>query len=285
MKILIKGNSGCSIEIVQKGTNLILQKGSSNTAYIPRLIKQFEKQSQFDAPSNNHIKIPAIYEICKKSNSVIGKMEYVYSKNFINFFETAGFEQIQHFAKTIIQFLDYEISHSPRKKICPKTLIYKIDSIGQNISTTDKTSQELLNRVANECRSLTSIDIPVGLCHGDLTLSNILFNGSDCYLIDFLDSYIESPLMDIVKIRQDTCFGWSQLMCRQSFDKIRLSLILKKIDCLVDNHFRQYKWYVQYYRIFQIINFCRILPYARSKRVDVFLRKNIELLLNGGDYV
>ncbi|MBR6125419.1 phosphotransferase [Candidatus Saccharibacteria bacterium] len=280
MKILVKGNSGCSIEIVQKGTNLILQKGSSNIAYIPRLLKQFEKQSQFKIHSNNHIKIPIIYEIHKTSNSIVGKMEYVYSKNFINFFETAGFEQIQHFANVIIQFLDYEVSKSPQKKISKSTLINKIRTIKQNISSVDMTTHNLLKRVEKECLSQSVISIPVGLCHGDLTLSNILFNGSDCFLIDFLDSYIESPLMDIVKIRQDTYFGWSQLMSRQQFDKIRLNLILKKIDRLVDEHFQQYEWYVQYYRIFQIINFCRIIPYARNKRVDIFLQKTIGQLLS-----
>lgn len=29
------------------------------------------------------------------------------------------------------------------------------------------------------------IKIPVGHCHGDLTFSNILFNGNNYYLIDF----------------------------------------------------------------------------------------------------
>ena len=54
--------------------------------------------------------------------------------------------------------------------------------------------------------ALSDMLIPVGTCHGDLTFSNILFNGNNYYLIDFLDSFIESPLLDIVKLRQDTAW-------------------------------------------------------------------------------
>ncbi len=64
--------------------------------------------------------------------------------------------------------------------------------------------------------------MPVGICHGDLTFSNMLFNGNNYYLIDFLDSFVESPLLDIVKLRQDSAYLWSQLMYIHDYDKIRL---------------------------------------------------------------
>lgn len=69
--------------------------------------------------------------------------------------------------------------------------------------------------------------MPVGVCHGDLTFSNILFNGNNYYLIDFLDSFIEAPLLDIVKIRQDSAHLWSQLMYTKSYDQIRLQIVAK----------------------------------------------------------
>ena len=281
MKITVKGNSGCAIEIVQDENGLVLQKMSSEKAYASRLSKQFEKQTSFEPPPNSHIKVPRIYEIVKTANSTTGKMEYVYSKNFINYFETAGFEQIHFFADTIINFLDYEISRSPQKRISSKIFVDKIKAISKNISSTDIASLDLLNRVIKESLAFKSLNIPIGTCHGDLTLSNILFNGSDCFLIDFLDSFIESPLMDVVKIRQDTYFGWSQLMSELSIDKIRLNLIMKKLDEYIDVHFRQFDWYVKYYRFFQIINLCRILPYAQNKRIRTFLHNKINQLLGG----
>ena len=54
------------------------------------------------------------------------------------------------------------------------------------------------------------IEIPIGPCHGDLTLCNIIcskYHGIK--LIDFLSTYLESPLQDLSKIIQDYEFGWS----------------------------------------------------------------------------
>ena len=56
-----------------------------------------------------------------------------------------------------------------------------------------------------------AISIPIGFCHGDLTFSNIMFalDDNQVGLIDFLDSFIETPLIDLVKLRQDTHFHWT----------------------------------------------------------------------------
>lgn len=62
--------------------------------------------------------------------------------------------------------------------------------------------------------------VPVGPCHGDLTLNNIIFNAADgITLIDFLDTFLESPLQDVAKILQDYRFGWS---LRQANPAIKL---------------------------------------------------------------
>ena len=111
------------------------------------------------------------------------------------------------------------------------------------------------------------ICIPVGVCHGDLTFSNILFNGNNYYLIDFLDSFIESPIMDMVKLRQDTAHLWSPLMYTGNYDSTRLNIICNKIDNELDKCFRKYDWYCKYYNIFQLLNFMRILQYAHDERV------------------
>ncbi len=52
-------------------------------------------------------------------------------------------------------------------------------------------------------------------------------------MIDFLDSFIETPLMDIVKLRQDTKYNWSYLLVNDtenmSFENSRSNFY--KIDC------------------------------------------------------
>ena len=118
------------------------------------------------------------------------------------------------------------------------------------------------------------------VCHGDLTLSNILFNGNNYYLIDFLDSFIETPLMDIVKLRQDTAYLWSPLMYTGTYDVTRLNIICNKIDRDLDKYFSQYEWYRRYYDMFQLLNFFRILQYAKEEKVVSYLKMALNRILS-----
>lgn len=44
MEIEVQGHSGCQISISQENNTLFVLKGTNNISYIPRLIKQAEKQ-------------------------------------------------------------------------------------------------------------------------------------------------------------------------------------------------------------------------------------------------
>lgn len=41
---------------------------------------------------------------------------------------------------------------------------------------------------------------PLGPVHGDMGFANILFNGHQCFLVDFTPSFIQSPLMDLASM-------------------------------------------------------------------------------------
>lgn len=285
MKIEVKGHSGCSVSIEREGKSLFIFKATNDPAYISRLEKQAKKQEEASALEYQHIRIPQIYALQKKENSFTIKMEYVYSKNFMEYFESAGFEQIDYFIKAFIMFVEREINASPIKDIDINVLKNKFDDIKEKISrneliANDESFRLILDKCDNLIKSIDRICLPVGKCHGDLTFSNILFNGNNYYLIDFLDSFIESPLMDIVKLRQDSAFMWSKLMYIRDFDEIRFKIISKKIDSEIDYHFRKYEWYNEYYNTFQIINFLRILQYAKDEKVVRFLKETLISLTN-----
>ena len=100
-----------------------------------------------------------------------------------------------------------------------------------------------------------------------------MFNGNNYYLIDFLDSFIESPLLDIVKIRQDTAYLWSTLMYHKPFDQVRLNIVSKRIDLALNDYFTsKYDWYRKYYMPLQLMNFLRILQYAHDEKVISYLK-------------
>jgi len=95
----------------------------------------------------------------------------------------------------------------------------------------------------------------------------------DIYLIDFLDSYIESPTMDIIKLRQDTHLYWSLNMVDKVIDLTKIKLGLQYIDNWLVNNYP-----IENYEIFQIINLLRIYPYTNDDKIKLYLDKNINKL-------
>lgn len=285
MEIEVKGHSGCQIGIVNDGVQLYISKSTHDPKYIPRLLKLAEKQQAASQNFYQHIRIPQVYGITKTDSSLDVKMEYVYSKNFVDYFEDAGFDQIDYFVKALKIFIDDEMSKSISKGINREVITNKFASVKEIVRSNallneDVEIKEILEASDSVFYHLEEVcDIPLGVCHGDLTFSNILFNGNNYYLIDFLDSFIESPLMDLVKIRQDSCYGWSLLMYGREYDKVRMNIISRKIDNEIDKYYGGYDWYQRYYKPMQLMNFLRVLQYAKETKVINYLKTVIKTLL------
>ena len=265
MEIEVKGHSGCQIDVVREAGQLYVYKSSRDRKYLDRLVKQAEKQQEASKPELQHIRVPKIHSIDHTDSQVSVKMDYIYSRNFVEFFENAGFEQIDYLIDALIMYLEFEIRNSPlatvrREVVTEKFADVKAKTLGNKHLEGDQEIVEIMDKSHKVFDELTDMVMPVGTCHGDLTFSNILFNGNNYYLIDFLDSFIESPLLDIVKLRQDTAWMWSQLMYVNPCDTIRLHIAFGKIDRELDSYFAsRYEWYGRYYRPLQLMNFLRIL--------------------------
>ena len=86
MELTIKGHSGCDIEVVREDRDLVVYKTTDDPKYAPRLVNQAKKQIEAGNFEYQHIRVPVIFDVQHDSNGASIKMEYVYSKNFINFF-------------------------------------------------------------------------------------------------------------------------------------------------------------------------------------------------------
>ena len=280
MNIQVKGHSGCSVEIIRENDQLLILKSTYDKGYLNRLYEQAKKQKQAAQEEYQHIRIPQILDVTKNEELVSIKMEYVYSKNFIEYFESAGFEQISYFIKALILFIEKEIRNCSVQIVKKDVLTKKYEDVKNKILSNHLLQvHSILEKSSLIFENVQDMKMPIGLCHGDLTFSNILFNGNNYYLIDFLDSFVESPLLDIVKIRQDSAYLWSQLLYIHSFDRIRLQLISKHIDNAIDSYFQKYEWYRDYYKCFQLMNFLRILQYAKEKNIIDYLKKVSNIIL------
>ncbi len=286
MKLDIQGHSGCEIVIVHEDNDLFIHKRTHDSGYVPRLVNQANKQIAASKIEYQNIRVPKVFEVEQNDTSATIKMEYIYSRNYVEHFEQAGFEQIKYLIGAIKYFIDLEINNSRMETVPSHILTDKMADVARKVEKNvhlkdDAEAQELVRRSSAVMDKVGNMVLPVGMCHGDLTFSNILFNGNNYYLIDFLDSFIESPLLDIVKIRQDTSYLWSTLMYNKPFDKVRLSIISEKIDVAIDEYFSgRYQWYRDYYMPLQLMNFLRILQYGHDDKVISYLKKVISSQLD-----
>jgi Ser/Thr protein kinase RdoA (MazF antagonist) len=113
------------------------------------------------------------------------------------------------------------------------------------------------------------IKVPVGPCHGDLTLSNIILSPTTgVILIDFLDTFIDSPLQDVAKLNQDFLCGWSFRNAPAAV-QVKASLFTKAAyPKFAIEITKSYKRQVD---LFTIMSLARIAPYIKDVITEQWL--------------
>ena len=215
-------------------------------------IKQREFQSDY-------FKVPKVKEILSNGFS----MDYILGFSFVEFLTYATKNDLDKLIKKLEGYFSETIEGV--QIIKREVLIDKIKSISESY--------------LGNWKEINDIKIYKGKAHGDMTFSNMIFS-NDIYLIDFLDSYIESPMMDLVKLRQDTHLQWSFKMYDKPYDKTKVQIALSYIDDWLVS-----KYDFRHYNILQAINLIRIVPYTKSESISKFLHTNINKLTQNGQLI
>ncbi len=269
------GHSGFKVVITNNG---LVKKSSFDEKSSLRLQNQYEKQLNFIS-DNDFIK-PEIINSGLTDNCFYFEMEMIQFTDFISYFETANKNHINYIANKFIKFIDNNIKNSNFSEISSEVIIKKYNSISDCLN--DYQREKILELINLHPTYI----LPIGFCHGDLTLSNVLFDSEErkICLIDFLDNFIETPLNDIVKLRQDTKYKWSFHLYNSSYDFVKMETILDYLDKKIDDHFQQNFFYSKYYHIFELINLVRVLKYAQSSDIKTFLHNLINKSINDLHY-
>lgn len=273
-ELKIKGHSGCGLRVVEDSNGNLLVEKSCKESYIPRLKSQYEKQLEASLFTRS-FNVP---QPTWANDKML--MPYINAMSFIEYFERAGKSDIDTLVNDLYTYIETEKVECKYMSIDTEVFISKVQSVCKNtkdnpvLTIKDK---ELVEKrceyVINYIKQLgDTIDMYVGKCHGDLTFSNILFRGSGKHsLIDFLDSFVETPLQDLVKIRQDTKYGWSLLMSDASYNKAHVKTVMDYIDKHVVGMFDSE--FLKHYDMMQYINILRIVPYVKEKEIFNYLIK------------
>jgi len=270
MVFSFKGHSGFKISLISDHT---VRKASTTKDGSARLAKQAEKQKNFKNTSD--FITPRVLQEGYENEFYYFDMELMNFTDFISYFQASNKNKIDYVAKKIISFIESNIISSYFKPINVTLINEKLEEIKKNVSEPDYDAIKMI-------LEKQEIVIPTGISHGDFTFSNILFDAEnrEICLIDFLDDYIETPLNDIVKIRQDTKFKWSLLLYNKNFDLVKMNTILRYIDNKIYSHFSQYEFYRKFYPLFELVNLLRVVRYAKDPNIKEFLLTHINSCIN-----
>jgi hypothetical protein len=276
-EIKIKGHSGCEVVIINRDGESCIRKSTSDEKYIPRLQAQIKKQKFFNI-GLQPIKVPEVYEEFHSNNGYTVEMEYAKGLDIFTYMESSSKAKIDTFVSVIMNLLIIEINLSEKKSFPKEIVLAKVYSIYNDYGFKNhSTISECCDRIIDIVEKSTFKSIPIGRCHGDLTFSNILVsrNGEAVYLIDFLDSFIESPIQDIVKLKQDTMYHWSMLKYEGVVDRVRISIIFKYIDNIINNFIKFAEIELKTIYVFQVVNLLRIIPYTKDSKLTKYLLDSI----------
>jgi aminoglycoside phosphotransferase (APT) family kinase protein len=288
LQVKLEGRSGCPIKIVEKGGKVYVNKASSSLSYNSRLRRQVSKQNEFKQLFLEDIGFfaPKVYSIGEFLDGIaFFEMEYVQGEKFSDFFQGLSLSQLDSVIEKFINYFFSAIENAKLMEVPDSITKIKSDEVKQKVWPMAHYSEELKNNLfsfLNEKKPMASL--PQNFCHGDFTFSNMLFkeNGQIC-VFDFLDSFIESPLIDLVKLRQDTKFLWSVLIDEnlENHKVVKVIQILDFMDKKLDLYLRGLSTEIQeWYSYLEIFNLARIMPYAQKQSDIQFLNKNLTQLLN-----
>ena len=288
MNIKLEGRSGCLIRLSEKGGQIYVNKSSSSLSYNNRLKKQAAKQDSFKFmyPDNTNLIAPVVYSFGYANDGIaFFEMEYVRGEKFSDYFQSLSLSQLDAVVEVFIKHFHSAIENASWQDVSSELTNFKTDEVNQKVMPMDHYSYDLKKNIftfLHEEKPMTPL--PLSFCHGDFTFSNMLFKeNGQIYVFDFLDSFIESPLIDLVKLRQDTKFLWSVLIDENLEDHkvVKVIQILKYMDSKFSFFLGQLnpglqKWYIY----LEVFNLARIMPYAQKQSDIQFLNKNLTQLLN-----
>lgn len=266
------GHSGCKILLCEKRNNeVFVRKVSSDQNYNKRLQIQVEKQANY---SNSRIKAPKVFNSGYTEDGLFYfDMEYIQGITMSEYIKTIEIGRVRSVCEEIVNnIVSIDLGEN---EVDEGAFIKKISSL-------EKMLHSHKNRVINRSIHLLKnhswkrfVRTP---CHGDLTLENIIIKENQLYLIDFLDSFYDSWIMDIGTIMQDVQAMWSYRHEKAIDINTKLRLLVFR-DILMDTVKKiSPKDCVEVYYAL-LLKMVRIFPYTKDiETYDFLVNKTMSII-------
>lgn len=271
------GHSGCRILLCENEDNItFVRKISSSKEYNKRLRTQVDKQRAFSFPN---IRAPYILSDGYTDEGLYYfDMEYIQGITLSEYMKSIKIGDVRKIVETIVSEI---VNQSNEKGEADDTPFKeKIDSLKEKLKGSNEVIDDALNLVSLHDWSC----FKKSLCHGDLTLENIIIKDNQLYLIDFLDSFYDCWILDISTLMQDVQTLWSY----RNDEEININTILRLMvfrDILMDTirKISPANYYEVYYAL--LLKLLRIFPYTKDESTYNFLisktKSIIDIIVKG----
>lgn len=268
------GHSGCKIFLCEDDENrLFVRKISGSVNYNQRLKKQAKKQDSFQ---NECIKTP---KILKKGYTSDGMfffdMEYIHGITLSEYMQTIEVGKVRNVVETIVNnIVDVNLLLPESDEFVFRN---KIKELEIKLSPLDNS---IVYQALDILKNHSWKNFRRSPCHGDLTLENIIVKNGELYLIDFLDSFYDSWIMDISTLMQDVQTLWSYRFQKEVNINTLIRLIVFR-DILMDKVSYISKDFEIDVYFALLLKLIRIYPYTNINDIITynFLNQKVESII------
>lgn len=265
-------HSWCEITLYKDNDKFFIRKTAWRESYNDRLKIQANKQKSFI--SDKFFK-PEIYWEWYIWDIYYFDMEYLNCQTLASYMQSITVKEISTLVESAIWTLDikWEAYLDNTNEIFQK----KIKSLRNGFNDITWIENQALTLLENFDFSV----VPHSRCHWDLTLENILITPEKkIYLIDFLDSFFDSWMIDVAKLLQDLEIWWSYRH-EEMNSTLSLRLTIAK-QALLENILELDDWKnkVEYIYHILLLNILRIVPYTRDDVTKDFLQKSLKQVID-----
>lgn len=268
----LSGHSGCKMNLYKKDSCFVLRKDAGRTSYNDRLKKQCAKQKCFKL---DLIKTPKVLDYGYDSNNLFYfDMEFVNGVCMSEYMNQIKIKKIVDLVELLFNSLPFKQS-----RLSDNTDYVFKEKIISLYDTCDIRNKLILKSL-KKLNNFNFKYVPLSACCGDLTLENIIVSPSGIYVIDLLDSFYNSWMIDIAKLLQDIDLGWSYRYQKRSYN-LNLRLSTAK-QALLDNLYAMDNGKKHVLTIYYILllNVLRIYPYTKDQITIEFLNNALKQVLN-----
>ena len=261
MRMQEKSNSKETITLEKEKNNFYIKKTWND---IERGCNSIQKQINFDEIKISAliIKSPKVFRTEISDEQFTAKMEYIDGYSGDEIIRNGSRIISQNLKNSLSTMLSLNFEHSEIKKIKTEIFNKKINQILSLIKSDNEISS-LIKSIKEEINRHKFIEIPIGPCHGDLTLSNIIVSPSGSInIIDFLPTFIESPFWDIAKLIQDLEYGWSFRKTKGARKASSKILFKSCMPSQVEIYKKCWRDEIKYVNA---VNLARLAPYIKDK--------------------